>query len=88
MCKLVVGQLIQTVDESRVDLEAHAKSEILEEFDQIAKKHNSYRNYVIEHGLNNLLAKGDLYFNRKQRPKDRMRYLTFYDKELVEYHLS
>lgn len=84
MWKIVDGRSIQTTDESRVELEARISAEVLASFDKIAEEHNSYRNYVIENGLINLLIHNEITFNKKNRPKDRIRYRSTYDKDLVD----
>ena len=84
MWKLTNGQLVQATDTARVELEARISSETLKAIEKIAKDNNSFPNYVIEDGLKNLLAAGEIYYNKKLRPKDRTRYRTTYDEQLIE----
>ncbi|WP_062104959.1 hypothetical protein [Bacillus niameyensis] len=84
MWKLVNGKLIQTTDISRVKFRTNVSKNILEELNSLAIDNNTHVNYLIENGLENLLSKGTIIFNKDLRPNDRIQYKTTYNKDLLE----
>lgn len=84
MWKLVNGSLIQTVDNTRVDFRTNISKSLLNNLKNIADKHNTHINYLLENGLVNVLAQGIITFDKNTRPKDRVQYKTTYDKELLD----
>ena len=50
----------------------------------MAKENDTHVNYLLEIGLQNLLAEGVIAYNKESRPKDRVQYKTTYDQELLE----
>ena len=84
MWKLVNGRLIQTTDATRVKFRTNVSKSILDQLSAMAEENDTYVNYLIETGLQTVLAQGVITFNKKSRPKDRVQYKTTYDKELLE----
>lgn len=84
MWKLVNGQLIQTTDNTRIKFRTNISKSILETLNNLALEHDTHANYLIESGLQAVLAQGVIHFNKETRPKDRIQYKTTYDKELLE----
>ena len=84
MWKNVNGKLIQTTDPSRVKFRTNISKALLEQLSELAEKHDTYVNYLLETGLENLLSEGVITFNKETRPKDRIQYKTTYDKDLLE----
>lgn len=84
MWKLVNGRLIQTTDATRVKFRTNVSKSILDQLNALAEENDTYVNYLIETGLQIVLAQGVITFNKKSRPKDRVQYKTTYDKELLE----
>jgi len=84
MWKIVKGQLIHVTDESRVKFRTNISKSLLERLSQIAGKHDTCINYLIESGLEQVLEEGYISFDKKTRPKDRVQYKTTYDRELLE----
>lgn len=84
MWKLVNGGLVQTIDNTRVDFRTNISKSLLDELNTIANEHYTHVNYLLENGLENVLAQGVITFDKKTRPKDRVQYKTSYDKELLE----
>lgn len=84
MWKNINGKLIQTTDQSRVKFRTNISQSILKSLDDMAKKNNTFINYLLENGLINLIQYGAIQFNKANRPEDRIQYKTSYDKELLE----
>lgn len=84
MWKVVNGKLVQTTDESRVKFRTNISKTILEQLQAIALEHDTHVNYLLETGLQKVLAEGFITYNKESRPKDRVQYKTTYDKELLE----
>lgn len=84
MWKLVNGRLIQTTDLTRVKFRTNISKAILEHLNTIAIENETHINYLIESGLQSVLAQGVISFNKESRPKDRIQYKTTYDKELLD----
>src|SRR5690625_5000314 len=84
MWKLENGRLIQTTDTSRVKFRTNISKKILDELETIAVENDTYINYLFENGCENLLLKGTIQFDKKNRPKDRIQYKTTYNKDLLE----
>ena len=84
MWKNVNGKLIQTTDTSRVKFRTNISKALLTQLSQLAEKHDTYVNYLLETGLEKLLSEGVITFNKETRPKDRIQYKTTYDKDLLD----
>ena len=84
MWKSVNGSLVHTTDVSRVKFRTNISKAILEELSNLAAEHNTHVNYLIETGLEEVLSKGVITYNKALRPKDRTQYKTTYDKDLLE----
>ena len=84
MWKNVNGELIHITDSSRVKFRTNISKNILEKLEDLAEKHDTYVNYLLETGLQNVLAQEFISYNKKARPKDRVQYKTTYDKQLLE----
>ncbi|MDC3416218.1 rRNA methyltransferase [Aquibacillus salsiterrae] len=84
MWKLVHGKLVQTTDHSRVKFRTNISKAILDQLHDIAQENDTYVNYLLETGLEHVLAADVITFNKQLRPKDRIQYKTTYDKELLE----
>lgn len=83
MWKNVNGKLIHVTDTTRVKCRTNISQTVLDKLSILAKKNNTHVNYLIENGLENLLAIGSIDFDKEQRPKDRVQYKTTYDKDLL-----
>lgn len=84
MWKKVNGKLIEITDESRVKFRTNISKSILDHLQLLANEHDTYVNYLLESGLQNVLSQGVITFNKDSRPKDRVQYKTTYDKALLE----
>ena len=84
MWKLVNGRLIQTIDNTRVKFRTNISKSILDQLNILAKENDTYVNYLIENGLQTVLAQEVITYNKESRPKDRIQYKTTYDKELLD----
>jgi|1186.fasta_scaffold201670_2 hypothetical protein len=78
------GRLIQITDESRVKFRTNVSKSILDKLNILAIENDTHVNYLIENGLQTVLAQGVITFNKESRPKDRVQYKTTYDKVLLE----
>lgn len=83
MWKLVNGKLIQITDDSRVKFRTNISKSILDQLSTLAEENDTHVNYLIENGLQTVLAQGVITFNKETRPKDRVQYKTTYDKDLL-----
>lgn len=83
MWKNVNGSLIHTTDTSRVRFRTNISAKLVQELKQMASGYDTHVNYLLENGLENLLAEGTITYDKKTRPKDRMQYKTTYNKELL-----
>ena len=84
MWKKIDGRLIQATDTSRVKFRTNISKTILDQLAVMADEHDTYINYLLETGLENVLNSGEIIFNKETRPKDRIQYKTTYDKDLLE----
>ena len=82
--KLVNGKLIQTTDQTRIKFRTNISKAIIEQLNELANKHDTHPNYLIENGLQYVLSQNVIHFDKKNRPIDRVQYKTTYDKELLE----
>ena len=83
MFKRVNGRLIHLTDPSRVKFRTNISKSILEELTDLAKRHDTHINYLLETGLDTVLCDGIIAYNKALRPKDRIQYKTSYDKDLL-----
>ena len=84
MWKLVNEKLIQTIDNTRVKFRTNVSKSILDQLKILAIENNIHVNYLIENGLQTVLALEVITFNKDSRPKDRVQYKTTYDKKLLD----
>ncbi len=84
MWKKVDGKLVHVTDESRVKFRTNISKQVLDELQEVAKKHRTHVNYLLETGLEETLTLGAITIDKKARPKDRVQYKTTYDRELLE----
>ena len=84
MWKKIDGRLIQATDTSRVKFRTNISKTILDQLADMADEHDTYINYLLETGLENVLNRGEIIYNKETRPKDRIQYKTTYDKDLLE----
>lgn len=84
MFKRTNDGIIQVTDETRVKFRTNISKAILDQLQELASQHDSHVNYLIENGLERLLAQGVITYNKETRPKDRVQYKTSYDKKLLE----
>lgn len=84
MWKIENGRLIHTTDQTREAFRTNISKTLLEQLSNLAEKHNTHINYLLEEGLKSLLEQGTIVYDKKARPKDRVQYKTTYDKELLE----
>ena len=80
------GRLVHTTDESRISFRTTLCKSILNELEDLAEKHNTHINYLLETGFINVLKQEKIDYNKMPRvnPKNRIRYSTTYDKELID----
>ncbi|WP_164668837.1 rRNA methyltransferase [Virgibacillus doumboii] len=78
------GRLIHTIDETRIKFRTNISKSILEYLNRLAEEHDTYVNYLLENGLENVLSEEVVHYNKDLRPKDRIQYKTTYDKELLQ----
>jgi hypothetical protein len=76
--------LIHTTDESRFIFRTNISKKILDQLNSLAQKNNTHVNYLLETGLENVLANGVINFDKQSRPNDRVQYKTTYDKKLLD----
>lgn len=84
MWKLVNEKLIQTIDNTRVKFRTNVSKSILDQLKILAIENNIHVNYLIENGLQTVLALEVITYNKDSRPKDRIQYKTTYDKKLLD----
>jgi hypothetical protein len=84
MWKKMNGRLVSVTDGSRVKFRTNISKALLNELQNVAEDHDTRVNYLLETGMQNILAQGVITFNKDSRPKDRVQYKTTYDKELLE----
>ena len=84
MWKLVNRKLIQTIDNTRVKFRTNVSQSILDQLNILAIENNIHVNYLIENGLQTVLALEVITFNKDSRPKDRIQYKTTYDNKLLD----
>ena len=83
MWKNINGRLIQVTDDARVKFRTNISRSILNQLSEVAEEYNTHVNYLLETGLEALLAEGTIVYNKDARPKDRIQYKTTYDKGLL-----
>ena len=83
MWKNINGRLVQTKDTSRVKFRTTISKSILDQLKEIAKENDTSVNYLFENGLERVISSGIITFNKDTRPKDRILYMTSYDKDLL-----
>lgn len=81
--KWVKGKLIHINISSRVPFRTNISKSILDSLKILAYVNNTRMNYLLENGLENLLAQEDLLYSNDTRPKDRIQYKTTYDTRLL-----
>ena len=59
MWKKIDGRLIQATDTSRVKFRTNISKKILDQLADMADEHDTYINYLLETGLENVLNRGD-----------------------------
>lgn len=84
MWKKVNGHLIPTRDPDRIYYRTTISKSKLEYLQQIADKHHTYINYLLENGLHNMFELGIQPIKIKPKPKDRIQFQTSYDKDLLQ----
>lgn len=84
MWKNVKGRLIPVTDESRVKFRTSISQSLLSQLSEVAERHDTHVNYLLENGMQKLLQHQTITYEKKSRPKDRVQYKTTYDKELLE----
>ena len=83
MWKRVKGRLVQTTDESRVRYMTRISKSVLEEIKELAEKHDTFPNYLIETGMKKVIGEGAIYLDKKSRPKEKV-FRSTYNKKLLE----
>ena len=83
MWQLVDGKLIHTPTSSRISFRTNISKTILDMLKIMAKETNTYVNYLLENGLNNVLAQEEISYHKGMRPTDRIQYNTTYDVDLL-----
>ena len=70
MWKLVNEKLIQTIDNTRVKFRTNISKSILDQLKILAIENNIHVNYLIENGLQTVLALEVITYSKDSRPKD------------------
>ena len=83
MFKRVNGRLVHLTDPTRVKFRTNISKAILKELEDMAQKNDTHVNYLLENGLEKVVASDFIAFNKALRPKDRVQYKTSYDKDLL-----
>lgn len=83
MWKNINGKLYHITDDSRVKFRTNISKQILDQLSEIAERYDTHINYLLESGLENLIKKNFIAYNKETRPKDRVQYKTTYDSELL-----
>lgn len=84
MWKVVKGRLVHMTDVSRTPFRTSFSKAILDELKSMAKEHNTYVNYLLESGVQQMLDEENLVLPKYQKPSDRIQYNTTYDTELLK----
>jgi hypothetical protein len=71
-------------DNPRIKFRTNISKNILSQLRGLAKEHNTYINYLIEKGIQCVLAQDVITFNKQNRPKDRIQFKTTYDNQVFE----
>nr|WP_249315371.1 rRNA methyltransferase [Bacillus sp. FJAT-49711] len=71
-------------DDSRVKFRTNISKSILDHLMIIAEENDTHINYLLENGLETVVSKGTITYNKETRPKDRIKYKTTYDENLLE----
>lgn len=82
--KLINGRLTKNIDSTKVKLRTTISKSLLEYLNYLARENSTHINKLIENGLQNLLSKNDLEFNKSQKPNDRVQYKTTFEQELLK----
>ena len=69
---------------TRVKFRTNVSKSILDQLNILAIENDIHVNYLIENGLQTVLALEVITFNKESRPKDRVQYKTTYDKILLD----
>lgn len=78
------GKLTHVTDKERVKFRTNISKKLLNKLRKIADEHDTYANYLLETGLEEVLSRNHITFDKKKRPKDRVQYKTTYDRALLE----
>lgn len=84
MWKQIDGRLKHTTDDSRVKFRTNISRYTLDCVRTLAEYNDTHINYLLESGLRALLAKGEISYDKENRPKDRIQFKSSYDKDLLE----
>ena len=83
MWKNINGHLIPVTDDSRIKFRTTISKKILEQLEDLAEQHDTYINYLLETGIQEVLQNEFIQYDKSLRPKDRVQYKTTYDNELL-----
>lgn len=84
MWKMSNRGLVHMTDESRKIFRTSISKQLLDEMQKVAEEKDTFVNYMFEEGLQKLIQKNDLDYDKSKRPKDRIQYNTTYNAELLE----
>ncbi|MGM7723066.1 LAGLIDADG family homing endonuclease [Metabacillus sp. Hm71] len=76
--------VLETSDPTKIKFRTSISKSILDKLSILAKENNTHVNILLESGLQTVLSQGNISFNKKDRPKDRIQYKSTYDKELLD----
>ena len=76
-------KLLNATDPTRVKFRTNISKAILDDLRLMADQNHTHVNYLIEVGLETMLADGVLAYSKDLRPTDRVQYKTTYDKDLL-----
>jgi len=78
------GELHHVTDETRITFKTTISKALLDKVEQMAHEYNTHNNYLIENGLMNILNRGEIFYSKKSRPKDRKTFGTTYNDQLLD----
>ena len=83
MWNIVEGKIIHSKHTNRISFRTNISESMLETLKQLAFKHNTHVNHLIECGLKNVLIQDQITLDKTNKPVDRVQYKTTYDQQLL-----
>ncbi|MGB3259495.1 LAGLIDADG family homing endonuclease, partial [Paenisporosarcina sp.] len=83
MWKIIEGKIIHMKNTNRISFRTNISESMLETLKQLAARHNTHVNHLIENGLKNVLIQDQINLDKTNKPVDRVQYKTTYDQHLL-----